>query len=252
MNWKLFLSTFALIFLAELGDKTQLASMARAATGEGAKWTVFAAASSALVVSTLIAVLLGTALTRVVPEHVIKIAAAVLFILFGVLILADVVRKRAPAPAAAEEVVRPGPLTRVVLNLAAGFEEAAWADYAKLAAGAADPRFRTLLETLAAEEQRHLERVRSAGREHGEVQLDAAGVERLPAEAALAHDVADSDRPALQHLMEHEEATARFYEELARVTHVPGLKRVFSALAAEERDHLRRLRAFADGPAAPA
>ena len=87
MNWKIFLSTFALIFLAELGDKTQLAAMARATTSASAKWTIFVAASSALVLSTLIAVLFGSVLTRFIPVRNLKIAAAIMFILFGVLIL---------------------------------------------------------------------------------------------------------------------------------------------------------------------
>ena len=44
MDLRSFLTTFGLVFLAELGDKTQLATMGMAATG-GQKWLVFAAAS---------------------------------------------------------------------------------------------------------------------------------------------------------------------------------------------------------------
>ena len=87
MNLKLFLSTFLLIFLAELGDKTQLAAMARAATSDGGKWIVFSAAASALVFSTLIAVLVGGVLSRYVPERVIKALAGTLFVAIGLLFL---------------------------------------------------------------------------------------------------------------------------------------------------------------------
>jgi rubrerythrin len=242
MNWKLYLSTFALIFLAELGDKTQLAAMARAAAGEGAKWTVFAGASSALVLSTLIAVLAGTALTRVVPEHYIKIAAGVLFVVFGSLILVGVLRKGDPVA----EAGRPKLLFPAVMKLAAEFEEASCADYKRLASEAKDPAFQALMESLAQEEAKHLEQVRHAKRVHGAVVLKESPAEALPERAALAHDVAASDRPILQHVLEHEEATAKFYAELARVTHVPALKAVFAALAEEERSHLARIQSFAE------
>ncbi|MBM4149416.1 MAG: TMEM165/GDT1 family protein, partial [Lentisphaerae bacterium] len=120
MNWKLFASTFLLIFLAELGDKTQLAAMARAATGGSGKWIVFWAATLALALSTLIAVLFGGALTRVVPERAIKLAAGALFVVFGVIILVNAVRPGAEAAAAPK--AQPGLLARAVLRAAAEFE----------------------------------------------------------------------------------------------------------------------------------
>ena len=52
MDWKLLATVFASVFVAELGDKTQLATMLFAAKGEVSKWSVFFAASAALVVST--------------------------------------------------------------------------------------------------------------------------------------------------------------------------------------------------------
>lgn len=86
MDWKLFASTFAAVFLAELGDKTQLATLSLAA-GNASRWAVFAGAALALVATTAIAVMAGEALTRAVPPIWIKRAAGALFIVLGVLIL---------------------------------------------------------------------------------------------------------------------------------------------------------------------
>src|SRR5687768_13442247 len=66
MDWKLFASTFGAIFLAEIGDKTQLATLSLAARGSS-RWLVFAGSALALVATSAIAVLAGEALSRVIP-----------------------------------------------------------------------------------------------------------------------------------------------------------------------------------------
>jgi putative Ca2+/H+ antiporter (TMEM165/GDT1 family) len=86
MDWKLFASTFAAIFFAEIGDKTQLATVSLAAGGSS-RWTVFAGSALALVATSAIAVLAGEALSRVVSPIVLKRAAGVLFIVLGVVFL---------------------------------------------------------------------------------------------------------------------------------------------------------------------
>jgi putative Ca2+/H+ antiporter (TMEM165/GDT1 family) len=86
MAWKLFATTFVSIFLAELGDKTQLATLSLAA-GERARWTVFLGAALALVASTALAMLVGEGLARLVPPVWIKRAAGGLFVVMGVLLL---------------------------------------------------------------------------------------------------------------------------------------------------------------------
>ena len=85
MNWKIFISTFLLIFLAELGDKTQLAVMLQSAVH--GRSTVFIAASLALVLSTLLGVFLGGVLSRLVSERVIHGVGGALFIVFGIVML---------------------------------------------------------------------------------------------------------------------------------------------------------------------
>jgi Ca2+/H+ antiporter, TMEM165/GDT1 family len=85
MDWKLFASTFAAIFLAEMGDKTQLATMSLAAGSS--RWVVFAAAATALVATSAVAVIAGEAVARVVPAIWVKRAAGLLFVLLGALYL---------------------------------------------------------------------------------------------------------------------------------------------------------------------
>jgi Ca2+/H+ antiporter, TMEM165/GDT1 family len=86
MGKSLFWATFVTVFLAELGDKTQLAAMTATARS-GAILTVFLAASAALVCATAIGVLVGGALFKVVPEHMVKYAAGLAFIAVGVWVL---------------------------------------------------------------------------------------------------------------------------------------------------------------------
>jgi putative Ca2+/H+ antiporter (TMEM165/GDT1 family) len=86
MVLKAFLSTFALVFLAELGDKTQLATMLLVSQGQSTK-IVFLGAASALVLSSLIGVLAGSWLTKIFPPHVLQTSAGVAFVGIGILLL---------------------------------------------------------------------------------------------------------------------------------------------------------------------
>lgn len=86
MDWKLVLSTFGLVFLAELGDKTQLAALAL--TGKsGRPLSVFVGAGAALLAATLLGVLLGNALRKFMSERTLSLGASVLFIAVGVWLL---------------------------------------------------------------------------------------------------------------------------------------------------------------------
>ena len=83
MDIKLFIASFATIFLAELGDKTQLATLLMAAKEEVSKSQVFIAASLALVCSTALAVLVGAWLTTWMPPKLLSSVAGTGFILIG-------------------------------------------------------------------------------------------------------------------------------------------------------------------------
>jgi putative Ca2+/H+ antiporter (TMEM165/GDT1 family) len=86
MDLKLLVSTFGLVFLAELGDKTQLATLGLAASGQS-RLAVFAGAAAALILTSGMAVLVGEALARTVPPGWIQRVAGVAFLVMGVLFL---------------------------------------------------------------------------------------------------------------------------------------------------------------------
>lgn len=86
MDWRVILTTFFTIFLAEMGDKTQLAAMTMAAQTKR-PWEVFIGSAVALACVSAIGVAVGGVVSHYVPLEWIKRAAAVAFILIGVLIL---------------------------------------------------------------------------------------------------------------------------------------------------------------------
>jgi len=87
MDWKIFLTIFASVFVAELGDKTQLATMLFAADKEVNKYTVFLAASAALIVATVIGVLAGTLLSAYINQKYLHYIAGIGFIGIGIFTL---------------------------------------------------------------------------------------------------------------------------------------------------------------------
>ena len=86
MDWRVFLTTFGVIFLAEMGDKTQLAAMTMAAQTKR-PWAVFIAAALALTAVSAIGVVVGSVVGDYLPLIWVKRVAAMAFILIGVLIL---------------------------------------------------------------------------------------------------------------------------------------------------------------------
>ena len=86
MDFRVLLTTLGIIFLAEMGDKTQLAAMTMAAQTKR-PWAVFIGASLALVAVSAIGVLVGGVIGQYVPLEWVKRIAACLFIIIGVLML---------------------------------------------------------------------------------------------------------------------------------------------------------------------
>ena len=83
LAWKTFFATFGLIFLAELGDKTQLAALSLTAGGRN-PWIVFCAAALALILVTALGVAAGTLLAKYLKPEVVTRVAGGIFVIAGI------------------------------------------------------------------------------------------------------------------------------------------------------------------------
>jgi putative Ca2+/H+ antiporter (TMEM165/GDT1 family) len=83
MDWKIFAAVFVSVFIAEMGDKTQLATMLFASDKEVSKWTVFFGASVALVATSAIGVLVGGTLSSIISEKQLHYLAGAGFVIIG-------------------------------------------------------------------------------------------------------------------------------------------------------------------------
>jgi putative Ca2+/H+ antiporter (TMEM165/GDT1 family) len=84
MDLKIFLTVFATVFVAELGDKTQLATFLYAADARTPKLTVFVAAAAALVLTSALGVLVGTVVSQSVNPRYLSWVAGIGFIGVGI------------------------------------------------------------------------------------------------------------------------------------------------------------------------
>ena len=83
MDWKVFATVFGTVFLAELGDKTQLATVLFASKNSVSLWTIFAAAATALVLTSAIGVAMGGLAAQYINPKYLSYAAGVGFIAIG-------------------------------------------------------------------------------------------------------------------------------------------------------------------------
>jgi putative Ca2+/H+ antiporter (TMEM165/GDT1 family) len=83
MDWKVFATVFGTVFLAELGDKTQIATLLFASRNAASLWTIFVAASAALVLTTAIGVAAGALVSQTLNPKYLSYAAGIGFIAIG-------------------------------------------------------------------------------------------------------------------------------------------------------------------------
>jgi len=81
---KAFLTVFVTVFLAEIGDKTQLATMLFAAEAKTSRWVIFAGSALALVLAAAIGVVVGAQIEKFVSPRTLKVIAGAGFIAIGI------------------------------------------------------------------------------------------------------------------------------------------------------------------------
>jgi rubrerythrin len=213
--------------------------------GSKSPWSVFAGAAMALVLSALVAVLLGSTLQRYAPEKYVKLGASVLFILFGVVLLISALRTEVKAKVPTPVPARLGPVARLVIGFASEFERQAASDYRRLAEQAEDQWHRDLFLHIAEEEESHLVHLKEMNSEHGHLaweekhpeDIESPQPESQPGEAPFDTLLADA--------IDHERRTAALYRGLAARAPLPAMKSVFNHLAAEEESHVVHLQEMA-------
>jgi len=84
MDFRILTTVFTSVFIAELGDKTQLATLLFASDKDTSKLTVFVGASLALVVTSAIGVIAGAAISQYVSEKMLRYLAGIGFIAIGI------------------------------------------------------------------------------------------------------------------------------------------------------------------------
>jgi putative Ca2+/H+ antiporter (TMEM165/GDT1 family) len=88
--WTVFSSTFLTIFLAEMGDKTQLVTLLMSAESKS-PWLVFVGAAAALISTSLLGVAIGYWLSKKLSPKTLDLAVAILLLFITGLLLGDVV-----------------------------------------------------------------------------------------------------------------------------------------------------------------
>ena len=88
--WAVFTSTFVTIFLAEMGDKTQIVTLLMSAESQS-PWLVFLGAAAALITTSLLGVLIGYWLSRKLDPKILDLAVAVLLLFITAWLISDII-----------------------------------------------------------------------------------------------------------------------------------------------------------------
>lgn len=252
MNPKILFASFALVFLAELGDKTQLTALAFSASSRS-PWSVFLGTSLALILTTALAVVFGEFIARHVPERFVHIASGVMFVLVGLILLVNVARK-VPGPASAEEAAEPtaehppsGPVSSFILRQAGEFERDLVTGLEESADALEAGELRDAVLAIAEEHRGHLksltdlslsdvpetEKPRPGGPE--------AALLRLLETADASDGGENPDVDPLRVAVRKQEAAAEFYLALARLIHLHDARDTLRWLAMDEIRHAEQL-----------
>jgi Ca2+/H+ antiporter, TMEM165/GDT1 family len=146
MDWKLFASTFALIFIAELPDKTFIATLLMSTRHN--PWGVFAGAAGAFVVQSLIAVAFGSVIS-LLPTKIVHAAAGLLFLVFAVLMWREKEEEEAVTAVEKDDSAKVASLWKVMGTSFTVIFLAEWGDLTQLATATLAAQYRAPVTIFA-------------------------------------------------------------------------------------------------------
>jgi putative Ca2+/H+ antiporter (TMEM165/GDT1 family) len=82
--WRAFFTVFTTVFIAEIGDKTQLATMLFAGEAKVSRWVIFAGSACALTLAAALGVIVGAQLERFISPRTLRVVAGVGFVVIGI------------------------------------------------------------------------------------------------------------------------------------------------------------------------
>lgn len=250
MDWKTLLLSFSIVFLAELGDKTQLTALTLTTARGGGTWSVFIGASVALVCTTAIAVLCGSFLTRFLPERYLHLGSAVLFIIIGVALLANMAWRNGAAraagepggadaagtPAAAGSIgLKPSLLKALIVRQVTAYERDLVADIDRQLRSMPTGPEQDLLRQLAAAHRQHGQDIAAMADNPGDDGPGAVHAGEVQGilgklQACRCHD----EHQPIQNIIRRQEAAAEFYVALAQIVDRHEVRDLLRRLAAHE------------------
>lgn len=248
MDWKTLLLSFSIVFLAELGDKTQLTALTLTTSRGGGTWAVFLGAGAALVCATAMAVFCGSLLTRWLPERYLQLGSAVLFIIIGVCLLTNMAWQNgrqedtlAPSKStvsawAREQGGKQSLLKTWIIKQVTAYEQQLVNDIDNCLQKMAPSKDRELLTQIAAIHRRHGQEVAHIyEQEATEEEHSLEKAEQIPemVEKLQACNGHDQDRP-IENIIRRQEAAAEFYIALAQVVNRHQMRDLLRRLAAQE------------------
>lgn len=225
MDFRLIFSTFFVIFLAELGDKTQLAAMA-AAAGSNKPLSILIGSVLALVLSSVLAVTLGDIIAKYIPMQYVKIAAGILFIIFGLIYLQE------SAPKKEKNI-----LAQSVLKTAQSFERQELSMLTAIKKQLHNPKYQAAIQTLIDEDSEHLSLLEN-------ISVKSAINKNQQLQEKPIPTSNDPDRASLTILYERQSAMADFYRIMSEKALVPPVKNALAKLHREEELHVEKIRAL--------